>query len=114
MAQHRLDPAPRSVVDAFSRDAAPALTVDPGDTVVVGSLDASGYLSPPQWPGDQPPTMFPDRRGHCLTGPIAVRGAQPGQVLAVTLVSVRPGAWGWTAAAAADNDLNRRDRRAHV
>ena len=108
MAQHRLDPTPGSVVDVFSRDTVPVLAVDPGDTVVVGSLDASGYLSPPQRPGDHPPTMFADRRGHCLTGPIAVRGAQPGQVLAVTLVSVRPGGWGWTVAAAADNDLNRR------
>ena len=108
MTQHRLDPTPGQVVEVFDRDAPAALTVAPGDTVVVGSLDASGYLSPPRSPGDRPPTMFPERRGHCLTGPIAVRGAEPGQVLAVTLVSARPGAWGWTAAGAADNDLNRR------
>ena len=29
--------------------------------------------------------MFPAARGHCLTGPIAVRGAQPGDMLALRL-----------------------------
>jgi acetamidase/formamidase len=39
------------------------------------------------------------RSGHCLTGPIAVRGAVPGDVLAVRFVSLRPDAWGYTVAA---------------
>jgi acetamidase/formamidase len=52
--------------------------------------------------------MFADRRGHCLVGPIAVRGAEPGMALAVRLVSLRPDDWGFTVAAARDNELNRR------
>lgn len=106
--QHRLDPSPANVVDVFSRDHAPVLTVDPGDSIVVRSLDASGYLTPQQAPGDTPPRMLADARGHCLTGPIAVRGAEPGTVLAVHLVSLRPDNWGWTVAAARDNVLTRR------
>ena len=108
MTLHRLDPTPDTVVDVFSRDVAPVLTVDPGDRLVVGSLDASGYLTRQQFPGDRPPRMFDPSRGHCLTGPVAVRGAEPGMHLSVQLLSLRPGDWGWTVAAVADNALNRR------
>ena len=40
MAEHRLDAAEGLVTDVFSRDLEPVLTVDPGDTVTVHSLDA--------------------------------------------------------------------------
>ena len=36
-------------------------------------------------------------RIHTLTGPVYVEGAAPGDVLAVTLLEVEPGDWGWTA-----------------
>jgi acetamidase/formamidase len=32
---------------------------------------------------------------HALTGPVYVEGAQPGDVLAVTLLEVEAGTWGW-------------------
>jgi acetamidase/formamidase len=108
MTTHRLDPAPGTTVDYFSRDTPAVLTVDPGDTVVVRSLDASGYLERQEIPGEKRPTMFAAPRGHCLTGPIAVRGAEPGMVLALRIESLTPGPWGWTVAAARDNTLNRR------
>ncbi|HEX4702901.1 MAG TPA: acetamidase/formamidase family protein [Pseudonocardiaceae bacterium] len=108
MAEHRLDPLLDTVTDVFSRDRKPVLTVDPGDTLVVRSLDAAGHLARQPAPGAQAPMMFSDRRGHCLAGPIAVRGAEPGMTLAVRLVSLRPDDWGFTVAAARDNDLNRR------
>lgn len=109
MTGHRLDPTPGTTIDLFSRDTPAALTVDPGDTVVVGSLDSSGNLERHRAPGDnERPKMFTERRGHCLTGPIRVRGAEPGMVLAVHLRSLRPGGWGWTRAASKDNWLNRR------
>jgi acetamidase/formamidase len=34
---------------------------------------------------------------HALTGPIAVEGAEPGDVLAVTLHEIEVGDWGWAA-----------------
>ena len=108
MTTHRLEPTADTVVEVFTRDAAVVLTVDPGDRLVVRSLDASGYLSRQQYPGDRPARMFTPSRGHCLTGPIAVRGAAPGTHLSVELQSLRPDDWGWTVAAAADNPLNRR------
>jgi acetamidase/formamidase len=108
MAEHRLDPAPETVTDVFSPDLPAVLTVDPGDTLVVRSLDAAGHLERQRTPGETRPQMFAERRGHCLAGPIAVRGAEPGMMLAVRLVSLRPDDWGWTVAAALDNPLNRR------
>src|SRR4051794_38324121 len=108
MARHELTATRGTVIDHFSRDTRPVLRIDPGDTVVVESLDANGYLEPMTEPGRQPPTMFPDKRGHCLTGPIAVNGTSPGQTLAVTFVSLRPADWGWTIAGHKDNALTRR------
>lgn len=107
MTVHDLRPEPGLTTDVFDRDAPPALTVDPGDTVVVRTLDASGYLERQRTPGERRPTMFDERRGHCLAGPIEVRGAEPGDVLAVRVVSARPGDWGWTVAGAKDNTVNR-------
>jgi acetamidase/formamidase len=108
MTAHELDPTPETTIDVFDRDTPAVLTVDPGDTVVVRSLDASGHLERQETPGEQKPLMITDRRGHCLTGPIAVRGAEPGNVLAVHLRSLRPGEWGWTGSAVKDNWLTRR------
>lgn len=107
MTVHHLHPEAGSTIDVLDRDTAPALSVDPGDTVVVRSLDASGHLGRQRTPGERRPTMFADRRGHCLTGPVEVRGAGPGDVLAVRIDSARPGEWGWTIAGAKDNALNR-------
>ena len=108
MARHQLDPSPSTTVNVFSRDLPPALTVDPGDTIVVRSLDASGHLQPQAFPGETVPVMISESRGHCLTGPIAVCGAVPGDVLAVHFLSLRPDTWGYTTAGGRDNPLTRR------
>ena len=105
--RHTLDATASTVVDVFSRDRPPVLVVRPGDELVVRSLDASGYLERPAAPGDRPPRLLPDAQGHCLTGPIAVEGAQPGDVLSVHVRSVVPDDWGWTVAGAQDNALTR-------
>ncbi|MFC0541015.1 acetamidase/formamidase family protein [Kutzneria chonburiensis] len=81
MTEYRLDPSADTVTDVFDRDRPSVLTVDPGDTLVVRSLNAHGYLGADRH-GEK---LIPDRRGHCLTGPIAVRGAEPGMMLAVRL-----------------------------
>ncbi len=108
MARHRLDPDHGTVTDVFSPELPPVLTIDPGDTVIVRSLDASGHLERQQSPGDGPPTLIENRRGHCLTGPIEVRGAEPGMTLSIQLVDLQPADWGFTVAAARATPLNRR------
>jgi|SRR5271170_804891 len=95
MTRHRIEPSPSTTVDVFSRDLPPVLTVDPGDAIVLRSLNASDHLQPQTFPGEKVPTMASKMRsGHCLTGPIAVRGAVPGQVLAVRFIpcGLTPGA----------------------
>jgi acetamidase/formamidase len=103
-----LDPTPDTVTDVFSTDRPPVLTVDPGDRLVVHTLNCSGHLERQTKPGAQPPKLIENSRGHCLAGPIAVRGAQPGMTLALHLESITPDDWGFTVAGAADNPLNRR------
>jgi acetamidase/formamidase len=108
MMDHKLDATPETTVDVFTAELPPVLTIDPGDTLTVHSLDASGYLSPQTTPGEQQPKMFDEARGHCLTGPIAIRGAQPGDVLAIHLVSLTPDPWGWTVAGALKSPITER------
>lgn len=73
MGFHELRPARETTVNCFDLGHAPRLTIDPGDTVTPGSLDAHGYLGRHRFPGDdgQPAMFSRDVRGHCLTGPVA-------------------------------------------
>lgn len=107
MTVHHLEPGPKTAVQVFSRDIPPALTVNPGDTVWVRSLDASGHLRRQTFPGEEQPSLFADRKGHCLTGPIAVAGARPGDMLAVTFVSLTPDNWGFTVSGRKDDAFTR-------
>jgi acetamidase/formamidase len=108
MTTHRLEPTPETTADVLSREHRPVLFIEAGDTVIVQSLDAAGYLGRQTFPGEEQPMMYPAYRGHCLTGPIFVNGAQPSDVLALRLVSLRPDTWGWTVAAALDTPVTRR------
>jgi acetamidase/formamidase len=73
----------------------PRLEIDPGDTVIFDTRDAAdGFYSPSSTHADVLQRVF---RGHPLTGPVRVRDAQPGDVLAVEVLDMRPAApWGWT------------------
>ena len=80
----------------FSSEVPPVLTIDDGDTVVLESLrgDPAEYeaagIAPAEIP-DPLRALYRDLRsyqGHELTGPIYVRGAEPGDVLAVHIQDV--------------------------
>ena len=74
----------------------PRLTIDPGDTVVFETRDAANrYYSRTSTHEDV--LGRGPFRGHPLTGPVAIRGARPGDTLVVHLVDVQPALdWGWT------------------
>lgn len=90
----------------------PRLTVAPGDTVVFETLDASDGAVARRVARQPPDGLDPDLaaliaadarperqtplRGHPLSGPVAIAGAEPGDTLVVEIVEVRPGTWGWT------------------
>lgn len=108
MTDHELQPTLDTVVDVFDPQATPVLSVDPGDTVEVRSLDAAGHIERQRKPGENVATLLDVSRGHTLTGPIEVRGARPGQFLAIRFDSLTTAEWGFTVGGAKDNELNRR------
>lgn len=81
---------------AWDRAAAPALQVAPGDVVELEVRDAAdGQLSPTATLADV--ADLDPRRANPLTGPVAVAGARPGDVLVVEVLDVDVGGWGWSA-----------------
>jgi acetamidase/formamidase len=87
----------------FDAKLAPVLTLRSGDTVTVECVSGAEEILPPP-----PLEVLPEHReilgamrpllpGHILTGPIAVEGAEPGDVLEVQILSIdcRQN-WGWT------------------
>lgn len=94
----------------FDPGLAPVLTVEPGDTVRFGTLEAGWSVSP--FPPDdlaartRHPAWTP-AAGHALTGPVAVRGATAGGTLEVRIDAVVPGVWGTTYAGVRDTPYNR-------
>jgi len=102
MATHRLDPSPATVHWGYlDARIPPRLTVESGDTVTVDTV--SGGLADV---GDTS-IMLPHHRAicealkpspgpHILTGPIAVRGAEPGDTLEVRITAMQLTVdWGW-------------------
>jgi acetamidase/formamidase len=79
----------------FSRELAPALTIDPGDTVVFTIMD-SGWGLEPCRAGAYAPRREAERDGdgHALLGPVAIRGARPGMALRIEIGELVPGPWG--------------------
>lgn len=110
MATHTLEPNRATLHGHFSRDLAPVLTIDPGDTVVARTLDAGWSIGPSPAAGGGRPKFEPRNEldnGHALIGPIAVRGAEPGMGLAIDIDEIRVGSWGWTVAGGWDHPVNR-------
>ncbi|MBO0879659.1 MAG: acetamidase/formamidase family protein, partial [Mycobacterium sp.] len=84
----------------FSCELPAALTVDPGDSVRLRTLDAWWSGGPyTGGPIDDRPRVAEHRDGygHALSGPIAVRGARPGLVLSIRVDALVPDSWGTSA-----------------
>jgi acetamidase/formamidase len=75
----------------WSRELAPVLTIDPGDSVRFETLAIFWWRAR----GEPFAERAPDD-GHALTGPIEVRGARAGATLSVRIDEVDPGRWGIT------------------
>ena len=99
---HRLDPSTETVHWGYF-DAAlpPRLVVESGETVVVDTVSGHHEVSP-----DAPfrpehleiiTRLKPQLGQHILTGPVAVRGAEPGDTLEVRIKAIELAAdWGWS------------------
>jgi acetamidase/formamidase len=80
----------------WDRSLAPAVHIVPGDSLEFEVADAAG--------GQLGATSSVDEvarldfaRINPVTGPVFIDGAEPGDVLKVTLLSFTPSGWGWTA-----------------
>ena len=98
MSQHVLDARRENLHGPWSRELPPVLEINPGDSVAFTTLDAmwcDGRPTDTPWKRIAP---LPGRRddGHALTGPVFIRGAQPGMTLAIRIGALVPGDWAWT------------------
>jgi acetamidase/formamidase len=79
----------------WDRSLPPRLEIEPGDEVNFTCVDASGGqvkdgMSTAEY-------LAIDRtRIHALTGPVSVKGAEPGDVLQIDVLAIRHYGWGWS------------------
>src|SRR2546422_8637167 len=71
----------------------PVITVKPGDTVIMETRDAfDGQITPTSTAADVIPTFLGGPLNlnlvHPLTGPVAIQGAEPGDLLVVHIVDI--------------------------
>lgn len=82
----------------WSRAIPPVATVASGSVVEAFTAEASdGQFDLASTDADVATLDFDPI--HPLTGPVAVEGAEPGDILAVTLLDIEVGEWGWAAIA---------------
>ena len=105
MTNHHLEPSPESVHwGYFDGRLTPRLTIDSGERVTISSASGTPELMPAP-PLKDPPALLaihqkiaPRLGPHLLTGPVAVKGAKPGQVLQVDIEAIEPFYdWGYNA-----------------
>lgn len=112
MATYHIEPTADTLHGTFSREYAPVLTIDSGDSVHFRTLNASWALEPPLFLEGKVTGFKPRLKGrddgHALCGPIAVRGAQPGMTLEIRINEVLPGSWGWTGGGGWKSEVNKR------
>ena len=104
MAVHRIPATPETVRwGVFGAGIPPVLTVASGDTVLLECVSGGPDVMPPAASGmTVPPALaaihaaLPQGPGHIITGPVAVAGAAPGDMLEVKVEKIEFGAdWGF-------------------
>ena len=105
MAVHRVAATPQTVRwGTFSASYPPVLTIASGDSVTLECVSGGPDVMPPPESGMVvPPALaaihaanLPRAGGHIVTGPVAVSGAEPGDMLEVRIDRIELGAdWGF-------------------
>ncbi len=89
--EHTIDPD--RVHHGWDRALEPTLTVESGD-VIHYDLRMAGHDQISEGDGYAEARLDFDTLYH-LSGPVFVRGAEPGDTLRIDIVSLEPGDWGW-------------------
>ena len=105
MAEHQLRASPGTVrIGEFDAVFPPVLTIASGDRVVVQCVSGRADVLPPASSGLTVPPELAEiiaahpamRAGHIVTGPIAIDGAEPGDMLEIRIERIEPGSdWGY-------------------
>lgn len=93
---YRLSDKDRHVHHVWDNSLDPVLTVEPGDVVRFECRDGNDGEIDLDTTTDDIPDVRLDVV-HPLTGPVAIDGASPGDVLQVDILEVTHKGWGWTA-----------------
>ncbi|MGI9547778.1 MAG: acetamidase/formamidase family protein [Flavobacteriaceae bacterium] len=80
----------------FSSAIPPAIRVPDGSVIEAFTHEATGGQFNLESTEEEMHNINMDKV-HTITGPVYVEGAEPGDVLAVELLELEPGEWGWTA-----------------
>jgi acetamidase/formamidase len=108
----KLEPVRQNLHGHFSRDLAPVLTIQSGDTVIYQTLDAAWNRRPRRFEGDVADKFQPVQagldNGHCLVGPVAIADAHPGMTLEIRIDEIRTGTLGWTSSAGWSHEVHKR------
>jgi acetamidase/formamidase len=92
---HELSDADEHIHNTWDNSLDPLLTVEPGEVVRFECRDAlDGQVGPESTVEDLANASFDPV--HPLTGPVAVEGAEPGDVLAVEFLDFEHKGWGFT------------------
>ena len=97
MMHHQLKSSPETCHwGFFEASLKPVLSIESGDEVTVDTISGGPDVVPDKTKFHVPPELFEVHEknermvpGHILTGPIAVRGAEPGDVLEVEVLATR-------------------------
>jgi formamidase len=91
----RLYQEPHTGHNRWHPDIPPILEVEPGETVVIETRDASDSQIKPGMSAEDLINMDA-KVAHPLTGPVFVKGTEPGDLLEIETVDVTPEPFGWT------------------
>ncbi len=84
---------PTRYCSRFDPEESPAFTVEDEETVLFFAEHAAvGALTFDSTGED---VAKHGSRGHALTGPVAIKGAKPGDVLRIDIIETQSGDWGW-------------------
>jgi acetamidase/formamidase len=107
MTTHTLAASPTTVRRGmFDGTFLPILTIQPGDTVVLQAVSGMPHVMPPPEAGLTVPdalaeilaAKLPSLGAHLVTGPVAIAGAEPGDMLEICIDAIEFGAdWGYCA-----------------
>jgi acetamidase/formamidase len=105
---HIVEPNEYTTHGYFSRELSPILRIDSGETIRYRNMyDArwQGYDGETKLLKQSPLREADPLKGHCLLGPVAIRGAKPGMVLEVQVGEIQVAPMGWNTGGGGDDPV---------